>query len=130
MNVRPLRSEADYEAALERIDALMGAKPGTKKGDELEVLVTLVEAYEEKHYPIDPPDPVEAIKFAMEQFGLTQSDLVALLGGSRSRASELLNRKRRLSLTQAQVLHEKWNVPAEALLRRYDLDKDDQREKA
>ena len=94
-SLRPLRSEKDYDAALAEAERLWGAKAGTPKGDRLDILATLIEAYEAKHYPMDPPDPIEAIKFRMEQQGLTRKDLERVLG-SRTRVSEVLNRKRGL----------------------------------
>ena len=90
MNIRPVKNEGDYEAALERIEALWGAESGTTEGDELDVLLTLVGVYEDEHHPVPPPSPIEAIKFVMEQRGLKQADLVPYFG-SRSRVSEVLN---------------------------------------
>ena len=95
MHIRPIKTEQDYNSALNRIGELWGAKRDTPEGDELDLLVTLVEAYEMKRYPIAPPDPVDAIKFRMEQMGMTSADMVQYLG-SQSRVSEILNRKRRL----------------------------------
>jgi HTH-type transcriptional regulator/antitoxin HigA len=100
---------------LERIEALMDAKPGTKAGDELDVLTTLVEAYEAKHYAVCPPDPVEAIKFRMDQLGLTRKDLESMLGG-RGRVSEVLAKKRSLSLEMIRRLHRKLRIPLESLI--------------
>ena len=122
MNVKPIRKKVDYEAALREIEKLISAapKPGTPKADKLDVLTTLVEAYESKHHPIAPPDPIEAIKFAMEQFGITRKDLQSQLG-SRSRVSEVLNRRRPLTMTMAWRLHVAHGIPAESLLRPYDL---------
>ena len=97
MTIKPIKTERDYRNALEQIEKLWDAKPNTSNGDRLEVLVTLVDAYEQKHYQIEPPDAVEAIKFRMDQLGLKQSDLAKYLGG-RSRASEILNRKRKLTV--------------------------------
>src|SRR2546430_12549327 len=105
-SLRPLRSEKDYEAALAQVERLWGAKAGTPKGDRLDILATLIEAYEAKHYPMDLPDPIEAIKFRMEQQGLTRKDLERVLG-SRTRVSEVLNRKRGLSLDMIRKLHDK-----------------------
>src|SRR6266700_7910189 len=96
-SLRPLRSDKDYEALLAEVERLWGAKAGTPRGDRLDILATLIEAYEAKHYPMDPPDPIEAIKFRMEQQGLTRKDLERILG-SRTRVSEVLNRKRGLSI--------------------------------
>ncbi|TNE59562.1 MAG: transcriptional regulator [Alphaproteobacteria bacterium] len=114
-DIRPLHSEEDYAHALVRIEALMDAKPGTPQGNELDILVTLVEAYEERNLPLEVPDALTAILFIMDQRGLTQKDFAALVG--KSRASEILNRKRGLSLNQAKLLYREWGVPAEALLK-------------
>lgn len=110
-----IKTEEEYETTLERIDALMDAVPDTPEGDELELLVTLVELYEEKVYPIDLPDPVEAIKFRMEQQGLKQKDLIPFLG-SRSKVSEVLSGKRPLSLAMIRKIHNGLGIPAEVLL--------------
>lgn len=115
MNIKPIKNKTDYNNALEQIDKLWNAKPNTPKGDKLEILVTLVEAYEKKHYNIAPPDPIEAIKFRMEQMGLTQSDLAQAMGG-KNRVSEILNGKRNLTLKMARELHKRFNIPAESLL--------------
>lgn len=115
-SVRPIRSKADYEAALAEVARLWGAKAGTAKGDRLDVLATLIEAYEAEHYPMDPPDPVEAIKFRMEQMGLTRRNLEPLIG-TRTRVAEVLNGKRRLSIAMIRRLHEKLGIPAETLIR-------------
>lgn len=96
MEIRPIQTEQDYDSAISRIEELWGAKKDTPEGDELDLLVTLVESYEMKHYPIAPPDPIDAIKFRMEQMGLTNSDMVKYLG-SQSRVSEILNKKRKLN---------------------------------
>src|SRR5438128_1875185 len=96
-NLKPLRSEKDYKQALEEVERLWGAKAGTPHGDRLDILATLIEAYEAQHYAMDPPDPIEAITFRMEQQGLTRRDLEGILG-SRTRVSEVLNRKRGLSI--------------------------------
>jgi HTH-type transcriptional regulator/antitoxin HigA len=114
--LRPIRSEADYEAAVAEIERLWGAKAGTPEGDRLDVLATLVDAYEAEHDPIDPPDPIEAIRFRMEQQGLTRKDLERILG-SRIRVSEILNRKRGLSIAMIRRLHETLGIPAEVLIR-------------
>ena len=115
ITVRPIRSEADYDAALERIDALMGAKFGTPEGDELDVLATLVDAYEEKRFPMDAPDPVTAIQFRMEQQGLTRKDLEPMIG-SRARVSEVLGGKRPLTLAMIRALSSAWSISADLLL--------------
>lgn len=115
MNIFPIRTEEDYDAALARIDMLMNADTGTPEGDELDILVTLVEAYEAKHYPMPLCDPVEAIKFRMEQMGLEPKDLTPIIG-SRSKVSEVLNRKRQLSIAMIRNLHARLRVPYESLL--------------
>jgi HTH-type transcriptional regulator / antitoxin HigA len=114
--IKPIRTEADYEAALLRIDALMDAAAGTPAADELEVWATLVDLYEEQHFPIDWPDPIEAIRFRMEQAGLTPRDLIPFLG-SRAKVSEVLSGKRSLTLQMMRALHEHLGIPAEVLLR-------------
>ena len=115
MNIKPIKSEFDYKAALERIEALWDAEPNTKKGDELAVLAILVENYEGEKYKILPPDPIEAIKFRMDQTGLKKTDLARYLGG-RNRSTEILNRKRSLSIRMMRALHNKLNIPAASLL--------------
>ena len=115
MTIKPIKTERDYQKALKEIERLWDAKPNTPKGDRLEVLVTLVEAYEQKHYMVEPPDPIEAIKFRMEQLGLKSSDLAKILGG-RSRASEILNRKRKLTVDMMRSLRKRLDIPAESLL--------------
>ena len=115
MNIRPIKSGRDYELALQRIDTLMDAASGTPEGEELDILATIVGAYEDKHFPIDLPDPVEAILFRMEQMGLQRKDLEPLLGG-RSKVSEVLNRKRGLSIRMIRELHATMNIPLENLV--------------
>lgn len=115
MDIRPIKTEQDYHAALSRIEELWGVKKDTKEGDELDLLVTLVESYEMKHYPIAPPDPIDAIKFRMEQMGMTSADMVKYLG-SQSRVSEILNRKRQLTLGMIKSLYKGLKIPAEILL--------------
>ncbi len=114
--VRPIRTKRDYEAALEEVEHLWGAKAGTSEGDRLDVLATLVDAYETEHYPMDPPDPVEAIKFRMEQQGLTRRDLEKIIG-TRTRIAEVLNRKPGLSIAMIRRLHERLGISAEVLIR-------------
>jgi HTH-type transcriptional regulator / antitoxin HigA len=114
--LRPIRTETDYEAALAEVGRLWGAKSGTPTGDRLDVLVTLIEAYEDKHYPMDPPDPIEAIRFRMEQQGLTRKDLEPMIG-TRNRIAEVLNRKRGLSIEMIRSLHDKLGISAEVLIR-------------
>lgn len=115
MNIYPIHTETDYSTALNRIEEIFDAKPGTPEGDELEILGILVDEFEKRHFPIDAPNPVEAVKFRMEQLGLSQRDLARLVG-SRSRASEILSGKRTMSLRVIRVLNEKLNIPAEVLL--------------
>lgn len=116
MEIRPIRTEQDYEAAIAEVERLMDLDGLDEAGeDRLEVLATLVEAFEEEHFPIGPPDPVEAIKFRMEQSGRTQTDLAKLFG-SRSRASEVLTRRRGLSVDLIRRLHAEWGIPVESLL--------------
>src|SRR5690606_16645245 len=115
MVIHPIHSQEDYDNALLRIDALMDAEPGSEEGAELDVLVTLVEAYERNNFPVGAPDPVAAILFRMEQLGITRKDLEPFLGG-RNRVSEVLSRKRTLSLTQIRRLHDGLNIPFESLI--------------
>jgi HTH-type transcriptional regulator/antitoxin HigA len=114
--VKPIRTKRDYEAALKEVERLWGAKSGTRDGDRLDVLATLIDAYETEHYPMDPPDPVEAIKFRMEQQGLTRKDLEEIIG-TRTRIAEVLNRKRALSVGMIRRLHERLGISAEVLIR-------------
>jgi HTH-type transcriptional regulator/antitoxin HigA len=116
MEIRPVKTNADYERALREIERLWDAKTGTPEDDKLDVLVTLVEAYEEKHFPMDPPDPIEAIRFRLEQQGLDPRALIGVIGG-RSRVHEVMNRKRALSLEMIRRLHERFGIPAEVLIR-------------
>ena len=116
MDIKPVKTKTDYRAVLKEIETLMMAKANTPEGERLDVLVTLVEAYERKHYPIDAPDPVEAIKFEMERRGLTVKDLVPMIGGT-NRIYEILNRKRPLSLKMIWRLHKNLGIPAESLIR-------------
>jgi HTH-type transcriptional regulator/antitoxin HigA len=115
MEIKPIKSERDYRKALKEIDSLMDARPNTREGDRLDVLVTLVEAWEEKHWPIDLPDPIEAILFAMEQRGLSRRDLEVFIG-SRARVAEVLNHKRPLTLAMIRRLHHGLGIPAEVLI--------------
>jgi HTH-type transcriptional regulator/antitoxin HigA len=114
--MKPIRSNADYEAALAEVELLWGAKAGTPEGDRLDVLATLIDAYEAQHFPIDPPDPIEAIKFRMEQQGLARRDLEDIIG-TRTRIAEVLNRKRGLSIGMIRRLHERLGISAEVLIR-------------
>ena len=116
MEIKPIKTESDYRATLREIEGLMEAKAATPEGDRLDVLVTLVEAYEARHYPMDDPDPVEAIKFRMEQQGLTIDDLVPAIG-RRNRVYEVLNGKRDLSIGMIRRLHRQFGIPADVLIR-------------
>ncbi len=120
MQIKPIRNEADYDAALAAIDRLMGVPADTPEGDQLQVLVTLVEAYEAKRWTIDAPDPISMIENEMEARGFRQSELAALIG-SQPRASEILNRRRPLTLRMIRVLSREWQLPADALLGEYEL---------
>ena len=120
MNIKPIKNEQDYTDTLSQIENLMSAKPNTIEMDELEVLTTLVEAYEEQFYKIDAPDPIEAIKFRMEQEGLKQKDLVAIVG-SKSRVSEVLNKKRKLTIEMIRSLHKQLHIPVESLFLDYKI---------
>ena len=120
MEIKPIRTEDDYEEMLARIDAIFDAEPDTEEGDELDVLFLIVEEYERKHHPIEPLDPIEFIRCTMELRGVGQKELAKLLC-SRSRASEILNRKRPLSLEHIRKIAVAWNVPAEAMISEYEL---------
>ncbi|WP_457676385.1 helix-turn-helix domain-containing protein [Thiolapillus sp.] len=115
MNIRPIKTESDYEAALSEVDTLWGAKEGTTNGDKLDILLVLIENYEREHHPVDPPDPVEAIKFRMEQMNLSRKDLEKYIG-SRGRVSEVLNHRRGLSLNMIRNLHSELHIPLESLI--------------
>ena len=115
-DLRPIRTEADYEKALTEVARLWGARAGTTEGDRLDIMATLIDVYETEHYPMDPPDPIEAIKFRMEQQGLTRKDLEEILG-SRTRVAEILNRRRGLSINMIRRLHAKLGITAEVLIR-------------
>ncbi len=117
MKIKPIKTTKDYREALHEIETLMNAKPDTPEGDRLDVLATLVEAYESKHYSLDVPDPVEAIKFTMEQRGLKVKDLQPMIGHP-NRVYEVLNRKRPLTLRMIQRLHHQLGIPAESLIGR------------
>lgn len=116
MDIKPIRTRADYRASLKEIEKLMGAKANTPEGQKLDVLVTLVEAYERKHYPLDLPDPVEALKFEMDQRGLTAKDLEDVIGRP-NRVYEILSYRRSLTLPMIQRLHSKLGIPAESLIK-------------
>jgi len=115
MEIKPIKTEQDYNMSIKRIEKLWGARRDTPEGDELDLLCTLVESYEMKYYPIAPPDPIDAIKFRMEQMGMTKADMVKYLG-SQSRVSEILNGKRRLTLKMVKSLYKGLKIPAEILL--------------
>ena len=123
MEIKPIKNEADYQAALKEIELLFDAAPDTPEGDRLEVLTTLVEAYEERHYTIPMPDPIEAILYHMESRGLTRRDLEPYIG-SRARVSEVLNRKRPLTMEMIRNLHKGLGIPAEVLIQPYHTFKD------
>ena len=114
-NVKPIRTKKDYAAALKELEMLWGSKSGTPQGDRLDVIATLIDAYEAAHYPMDLPDPIEAIKFRMEQLGLTRKDLEPLIG-TRTRVAEVLNRKRSLSIGMIRRLHNTLGISADILI--------------
>lgn len=116
MYIEPVKTENDYDRALAHIESLMGVAPDTPEGDELDMLLLIVKAYEDKHHPIDPPDPIEAILFRMDQMGLSRNDLIPLIG-SKSKVSEVLNYKRPLSLNMIRKLHNELKIPSDVLLR-------------
>ena len=118
MEIKPIKTENDYNLALERLEKIFDAKNGSPEGDELEVLGILIDQYENEHFPIGLPDPIEAIKFRMEQMGYNQTDLANIVG-LKSRASEILNRKRKLSLDMIRQLHDKLNIPTDVLVQVY-----------
>jgi len=118
MNIRPIKTEADYQKALERLEVIFDAKKGTKEGDELEILSILIEKYEKEKFPIEMPDPIEAIKFRMEQLGMKQKDLAEIVG-FKSRVSEILNKKRKLTIEMIRNLSQKLNIPSEVLIQNY-----------
>jgi len=120
--LKPIRTGADYENAMSEVEQLWGAKSGTPKGDRLDVLATLIDAYEAEHYPMDPPDPIEAIKFRMEQQGLSRKDLEPIIG-TRTRVAEILNRKRSLSIGMIRRLHDRLGISADVLIRPSQNDK-------
>jgi len=123
MRIKPIKTERDYHAALKEIERIFDAAPGTREGDRLEVLTTLVEAYEEKHFHIPLPDPIEAILYYIETRGLTRRDLEPYIG-SRARVSEVLNRKRPLTMDMIRSLHKEFGIPAEVLIQPYRTLKD------
>ena len=116
--IKPIKTKKDYAAALQRLEKIFDAKPGSVEGDELEVLGILIDKYEQEKYPVDYPDPIEAIKFRMEQMGYTQSDLARVVG-LKSRASEILNKKRKLTLEMIRQLHQALGIPTDVLIQNY-----------
>jgi len=118
MKLKPIKTELDYTQALKRLEIIFDAQPGTKEGDELEILGILIEKYESEHFPINLPDPIEAIKFRMEQMNYTQNDLADIIG-LKSRASEILNKKRKLSIEMIRKLHEYMHIPTDVLIQAY-----------
>jgi len=114
MNIKPIKKQKDYREALKKVEELWDAKPNTKSGDELDILTTLIEKYETDNYSILPPDPIEAIKFRMEQMNLKQKDVAEIIGANR--VSEILNRKRKLSLNMIRDFHIKLNIPTDSLI--------------
>ncbi len=118
MTIKPIKTEKDYMDALNRLELIFDSKKGTAQGDELEILGILIEKYEDENFPIGFPDPIEAIKFRMEQMGYTQSDLAKVVG-LKSRASEILNKKRKLTLEMIRLLHDQLKIPTEVLIQSY-----------
>jgi len=118
MDIQPIKTEIDYEKALDRLEIIFDAKKETKEGDELEILSILIEKFEKEKYPIEMPDPIEAIKFRMEQLGMKQKDLIELVG-FKSRISEILNRKRKLTIEMIRNLSQKLNIPSDVLIQNY-----------
>ena len=118
MKITPIKTEKDYQKALKRLELVFDAKKGTEKGDELEILSILIDKYENEKFPIGMPDPIEAIKFRMEQMGMKQKDLVELVG-FKSRVSEIMNRKRKLTLDMIRKLHSTLHIPTEVLVQDY-----------
>jgi HTH-type transcriptional regulator/antitoxin HigA len=118
MNIKLIKSEKDYQIALQRLEEIFDTAPDTPEGDELEVLSFLIDSYENEHFPIGAPDPIEAVKFRMEQLGMKQKDLAEVLG-FKSRVSEVLNRKRKLTLEMIRNLHKTLNIPTNVLIQEY-----------
>ncbi len=118
MKLKPIKTEKEYQKALDRLEIIFGAKKDTPEGDELEILSILIEKYENVNFPIGFPDPIEAIKFRMEQLGYNQADLAKIIG-LKSRASEILNKKRKLSLDMIRQLHESLKIPTDVLIQSY-----------
>lgn len=120
MNIKPIKTETEYDEALNRLDAIFDASPDTEEGNEAEILSLLIEDYEERHYPIEAPDPIEAIRIRMEEMNLNQKDLVGVIGG-KSRVSEVLNRKRKLTVEMVRELEKALNISASVLIKNYQL---------
>lgn len=118
MEIKPIKTEQDYQDAMERLETIFDAKPGTREGDELEVLSVLIDNYERTNFPIDLPDPIEAIKFRMEQMDYSNKDLAAIIG-FKGRVSEILNRKRKLSINMIRKLHASMQIPTDVLVQEY-----------
>jgi len=118
MTIKPIKNKKDYQEALKRLEVIFDSKKNSSEGDELEILGILIEKYEDEHFPVGFPDPIEAIKFRMEQMGYTQTDLAKVVG-LKSRASEILNKKRKLSLDMIRLLHDNFNIPTEVLIQAY-----------
>ena len=118
MTIKPVKNEKDYQQALQRLELIFDAKKGSEEDDELEILGILIENYENEHFPVDFPDPIEAIKFRMDQLGYNQNDLAKVIG-LKSRASEILNKKRKLSLEMIRLLHDTLKIPTEVLIQAY-----------
>ena len=118
MTIKPIKTEKNYQNALTRLESIFDSKKGSAEGDELEILGILIEKYEDEQFPVGFPDPIEAIKFRMEQMGYTQSDLAKVVG-LKSRASEILNRKRKLTLEMIRLLHDNLKIPTEVLVQAY-----------
>jgi len=118
MNIKPIRNKADYQNALERLERIFDAKRDTEEGDELEILAMVVDNYETENFPIEMPDPIAAIKFRMEQMGLKQKDLVEMVG-FKSRVSEIMNKKRKLTLEMIRKLNTNLHIPTEVLIQDY-----------
>jgi len=120
MNIKPIKTETEYDEALNRFDAIFDASPDTEEGNEAEILSLLIEDYEDRYYPIEAPDPIEAIKIRMEEMNLNQKDLVGVIGG-KSRVSEVLNRKRKLTVDMIRELERVLDISASVLVRNYQL---------
>lgn len=118
MKIKPIRNEVDYQKALERLEVIFDAKRGTEEGDELEILAMVIDSYENENFPMDMPDPISAINFRMEQMGLKQKDLVKMIG-FKSRVSEIMNKKRKLTLEMIRKLNAGLNIPTEILIQDY-----------